>query len=455
MYCQGQTGTQIADNWRNVSPLAGVQLNWRAYFKLFYAASIFKLDRYRQHVFPMWGLDWVRIRASKVNATFNVYNFSRHELRVLTPAEMTEDLLIGCVSLPMWFPPVRINGEVYIDAVYQTDANLEEAIRRGADELWIIWTVSERGEWRDGFVANYFQIIEAAADGRLRQVLRRIEANNAAIANGQTGEFGRPIATKILRAEVPLHYLINGSADRVQEVVARGVADARRWCAERHIPFQPSQDHRPPDLTSLRFSEKMRGYMTFGEHNFAAGYREGRRTGTGLVANLTIRMDGLDSFLANPRHAARVEGSLICQALGGRLPVEQGTFNQFVDEGNPTRKRMLYRLFFRDVDGRPLTLSGYKLMVDDPRRNAWTDTTTLYTRVLREHVGPELEDQAQLVASGIIRITLPDFLRELATFRAEGPHFGDQAAALGRFGAFFFGRLWDVYWRQVLSYGPI
>ena len=67
----------------------------------------------------------------------------------------------------MFFPPVVLNGDTYIDAVYVTDGNLEEAIRRGADELWVIWTVSERGEWNDGFVNNYFQIIEAAANGRL------------------------------------------------------------------------------------------------------------------------------------------------------------------------------------------------------------------------------------------------------------------------------------------------
>ena len=57
---------------------------------------------------------------------------------------MDEDRLISAVSLPMWFPPVEIDGAVYIDAVFATDANLEEAIDRGADELWIIWTVSRR-----------------------------------------------------------------------------------------------------------------------------------------------------------------------------------------------------------------------------------------------------------------------------------------------------------------------
>ena len=43
-----------------------------------------------------------------------------------------------------------------------------------ADELWIIWTVSERSVWRNGFIAQYFQIIESAANGRFRADLARI-----------------------------------------------------------------------------------------------------------------------------------------------------------------------------------------------------------------------------------------------------------------------------------------
>ena len=91
MYCQGMSGTEIADNWRKLSPVAGVDLNWEQYPKLFFAESLFTLDRYRENVFPGWGLDWDRIRASEKEATFNVYNFSKHELKVLTPEEMSED----------------------------------------------------------------------------------------------------------------------------------------------------------------------------------------------------------------------------------------------------------------------------------------------------------------------------------------------------------------------------
>src|SRR5918993_287330 len=239
----------------------GLDFNLAEYGKLFYAESLFTLDRYREKVFPGWRLDWDRIRASEQEATFNVYNFSKHELEVLTPDRMTEDYLAACVSLPMWFPPVIIDGNTYIDPVFITDANLEEAIRRGADELWVIWTVSERSEWNDGFVAKYFQIIETSANGHFKRSLRRIEENNAAIAEGRPGEFGRRIEVKILKAEVPLHYLVNLNSDRLKEAVNRGVEAARRCCVEQGIPLsardgRPERGRRPEDRTRLRFTEE-------------------------------------------------------------------------------------------------------------------------------------------------------------------------------------------------------
>src|SRR3954468_24806064 len=190
MYCPGLTGRQIADNWRLSDPKRGIAPNWRGLARGPFAPSLFTLDRYRSNVFQDWGLDWSRIRASGQPATFHAYNFSRNRLTVREPATLDEDFLAAAVSLPVWFPPVVIDGDTYIDAVYITDANLEEAIRRGADELWVIWTVSDKGEWHDGFVARYFQIVEAAANGHFKRIFRRIAENNAMIVAGGRGEFG-------------------------------------------------------------------------------------------------------------------------------------------------------------------------------------------------------------------------------------------------------------------------
>src|SRR5947207_1690053 len=211
MWAQGMTGTQIADCWRKFRPLAAVKLNWRQLLRLNHAASFFKLDAFRKRFFREWGIDWQRIRDSSREATFNVYNFSKHELRPVTAPELTEDFLIATGSLPIWFPPVRIDGATYIDAVFNTASNLEEAIRRGADELWVIWTTSSRGKWLDGLVGNFFGIFEATTNGGYKQMLARIDANNAAVERGAGGEFGRQITVRELRAEIALPYLFNFS----------------------------------------------------------------------------------------------------------------------------------------------------------------------------------------------------------------------------------------------------
>lgn len=239
MLCQGLTGTEIADNWRGLPVHEIVDPNWETYWKLAYAESLMKLDRMRTKVFQeKWQLNWNTIQASEKEATFNVYDFAEQCTRVVSPREMTEDLLIACISLPMWFPPVKIAGHTYIDAVFNTDANLEEAIRRGADELWVIWTVSQRSQWENGFVGNYFDIIEAAANGRFNDILRRIDASNDAHAAGGASEWGRTITVNVLQAEVPLHYLINLNPERVTEAVECGISEGRRWCLQRNIALE-------------------------------------------------------------------------------------------------------------------------------------------------------------------------------------------------------------------------
>lgn len=452
MWCQGMSGTRIADNWRTLDPLMGVQVNWAELPRLLWARSLFRLDRYRRVVFPKWGLDWEAIRTTDREATFNSYNFSKHRLEVRTADRVTEDFLISAVSLPMWFPPVVIDGDTYIDAVYVTDANLEEAIARGADELWVIWTVSRESVWRDGFIANYFQIIETAANGHYLRALDRIDRNNEEVAAGRTGEYGRHIEVKRLEAEVPLHYLIAFSRDRFVEAVNLGVREARAWCRQHDITLRAPAPALPDPLTGLSFTEEMKGSVTVGEVDPASGAGAGS---TPLMFRLTIDIQGVNRFLLDPDLEAEARGWIDCPALGGRLPVERGIFNLFAYRGAPSSQRMLYRLFFRDGNGSPLTLSGHKEITDDAGADLWRDTTTLFTRILRGHLEFDEEAGAEVVAAGIIRIHPLDFLRQLTTFRARAPTLGDRLEVIRRFGQMFAGRLWNVYAREVLPWSPI
>ena len=197
--------------------------------------------------------------------------------------------------------------------------------------------------------------------------------------------------------------------------------------------------------TSVRFTEEMKGHVSFGVRDHEIGVREGRESGTRLMFHLTIEVADLDRFAADDSRAADAEGWVGCEALGGRLPVERGAFNLFVSDGGPGRKRMLYRLFFRDGAGHPLTLTGFKTVRKRSGGHVWRDTSTLYVRVLRGHVGEGDEPGTETVASGVLRLRPLDFLRQLATFRTEECTLAGQVAAIGRFDALFVGQLWQVY----------
>jgi hypothetical protein len=198
--------------------------------------------------------------------------------------------------------------------------------------------------------------------------------------------------------------------------------------------------------TSVRFTEEMKGHVSFGEEDYERGAREGRTNDTRLMVHLTIEVDDLDRLAADAGRAAEAKGWVECDDLGGRLPVERGIFNLLVGEDNPKIKHMLYRLFFRDGVGHPVTLTGFKTLTNRRGLHVWSDTSTLYTRLLRGHVEAGDDSRAEIVASGILHICPLGFLRQLITFRAGGRQSPvARAAAIVRFDVLFLGHLWEVY----------
>jgi predicted acylesterase/phospholipase RssA len=432
-YCQGATGTEIADGWRDFPVLGSISLNWRQYLRLFAAESLLTYEGFRQRVLRgRWQLDWQKIRASPKLGTFNAYNFSRNLLVTRTQDQIDEDYLVACVSLPMWFPPVTIAGDRFIDAVYLTDANLLEAIARGADELWIIWTVSRKAVWKGGFINEYFQIIETSANGRLKLDLERIEANNAEIARGGRGEFGRPIKVEMLAAEVPLHYLINFSSADFTAAVEQGIADARAWCSARGIPLKT-----PPQggLLAVTFQEVMQGPFALGATQPEQAAQQG--TTTAMTMHASIRIDDLDRFLNEPAHAGSLGGTIDFAPFGAGIPVTAGTFN-LLEQTAPHLKEFIYQLQFQH-DGKTYYFDGRKYVRDDGE--LWNDTTTLYV-TLREG----RDDSGPVVGAGILTLNASDFIRTLGSIRVHNARTAaDSLAALERFAKFFLGELWDTY----------
>ena len=200
-------------------------------------------------------------------------------------------------------------------------------------------------------------------------------------------------------------------------------------------------------MTSVRFTEEMLGHVTFGEPDFARGAQTGRDGSEFLKFHLTIEVADMDEFSSNPMRQAGAVGYLQCDALGGRLPVEQGWFNLFVDV-EPGVKHMLYRLWFRDGVGNPLTMTGFKLVKNDAGFDVWKDTTTLFTRVLAGHVVEGDDAAAELIGSGIIKIRVVDFAKQLTTFRSNGTGIAAKLGALAKFGVIFMQQLAEAYLRK-------
>jgi cholesterol oxidase len=236
-------------------------------------------------------------------------------------------------------------------------------------------------------------------------------------------------------------------ADRFADAMLEGAPEPARRPSRRTgtADGAPAATSPAPGAhpVALWFTEEMKGFFDFEETDYAAAYRAGEVLRRRLMFHLTIRTDDVERFSADRAHEAKVSGWIGCDALGGRRPVEGGHFNLFVDQnGSRRHKRMYYRLHFRDGAGHPLTLIGFKEVRDDRGFDVWSDTSTLYTRILSGHVAADHEPEADVIATAILHILPRDFARQMTTFRVRPRRRVD---AIARFGALFAGELWEAY----------
>ncbi|WP_323742695.1 GMC oxidoreductase [Nocardioides islandensis] len=197
--------------------------------------------------------------------------------------------------------------------------------------------------------------------------------------------------------------------------------------------------------SGIRFTEQMKGFAALGVDDPQAGHDAGKKARERMMFELTISVDDVDRFVSEPGHQGRAEGYVECDLLGGRLDVERGWFNLFVEADDPDERKMLYRLWLTGPGGNPMTFTGFKEVRDEPGLDVWRDTSTLYVRVLEGHVDPDAgDDGVPVLGAGIITIHIPDFMKQLTTFRTWGDH---RIGAMEGFGKLFLGQLWEVYGR--------
>ena len=195
----------------------------------------------------------------------------------------------------------------------------------------------------------------------------------------------------------------------------------------------------------IEFDETMVGPFVLGESDPKIVSTRGESKNSRLALHATVRIPDLQTFIADPDHLGKLEGTIKFPPLGDDLSATKGTFNLFSPTEDPQVKLMIYELEF-SADEKPCYLAGQKRVRDDSGFDLWSDTTTLYTTL---HEGSDRS--GTVLGAGVLSLQMGDLADLLTTVRVTGVSSANEmAATLGCFGAFFLGELWKIYGPEVL-----
>ena len=226
MLLSGKSPAFVAEAWANLEPREFVSFHrWHRYLRFWKLPSLLTQEAARNHIIPKWGIDIEKIRSCTeigghpLVATFNVCDFNAKRLVTFRNTEMDIDRLLSIDAVPGVVPPVEKDGTLYVDAMLLKDANLAEAVRRGAEEIWVIWTVEPRSEWRGGAWNHLGHIFEICAVGNLYRELDEIAA------------LPRPVTVHVIQPEtrIPVDYLYFRGKKQMRPVIEAGRERARRY----------------------------------------------------------------------------------------------------------------------------------------------------------------------------------------------------------------------------------
>jgi predicted acylesterase/phospholipase RssA len=409
--------------------------------------SVGSAQAFRSKVFPHLGIDFDKVRGiSGVQGTFNVGNFSQKLNEVITHQNISEDFLIAGMSLPGVFEPVSINGQVYMDSGFIQDANLLEAVRQGADEIWLIWILANIPRYRSGVLDSYVQMLEMSANAALHNEISELKAINARINDGET-VFGhtKPIILHLIKPEHPLPLdpaLYSGQTTHA-ELISMGYQDAQQYLNQHNkegVPLEPYITKMTEPKLGLQFRESMSGGFALDATDPKQGNSIGKRKGFELAMHAQVDIDDINHFIKDGKHTGRLSGTIDFTPFGMGMVAHSGVFNLFYPDDQPGMKLMVYELGFNHQQ-QNYCLAGKKEVKDDAGFDLWTDTTTLLTTL---HKGDSKE--GEIIGAGILSLGVTDLLKLVSTIKVlHADSSIDKVATVAKFGQFFMGELWDSY----------
>ena len=452
MILAGLSPRDMCDRWRTQNPRHFTGLSSiGSYLDPRNLTAMGSADGLVDKVFPHLGIDIGKIRqATGVVGTYNILKYNDKLAEVVEHTEIDMDMIVAGMSLPGLMPPVIKDGVTYLDTGFMQDANPLEAIRRGAEEVWLVWAMGNTATYRGGALRLYVQMLEMSANGALNIQMERIAELNERIAAGDS-PYGqtRPVVLHVVRPDYPLPLDPDLFLDRIDHatLIDMGYNDARRYLA-RMTAQGEEPSHRVTQMTEprlgLRFRETMSGGFGVGATDPIEGRAKGRRDNTEFAIHATIDIRDIIRFTEDPEHAEGLTGRIDFTPFGTDIIGYDGTFNIFSPGDNPTMTSIVYELAF-DHHGRSYCFSGRKEVKDEPGFDLLADTTTLYSTL---HEGPT--KSGQIIGAGVLKLSFGQLADMVKTFTVTHASCAkDKSVALGLFGRLFLGELWGQYARLV------
>jgi tetratricopeptide (TPR) repeat protein len=196
----------------------------------------------------------------------------------------------------------------------------------------------------------------------------------------------------------------------------------------------------PFSQATVRFTQKLSGYVAAGESEPEAGYRAARKARADTSLDLEMVVGNAAHFVRDAAAEAEVTGEFHCEALGGPLTVREGALKVTPVTADPNARTLVYRLPLDGPDGRRLSLLGRRRIVEHVAGESFEHTTSLRLQVL-EHNG----DDVAVVAAGRVHMSHLHFFEHLESFQAEGASEEKRRAAVDSIGSLLHGSLWESH----------
>lgn len=286
MLLSGLSPDEMCKRWRSLRAKDFVSyLPLREYLNIFRLKAFGDADGVINKVFPRLGIDVRKIHnAHGLEGTFNVCNFSDKTNQVIHHRDVTLEHMVAGMSLPIFMPAVKIGRDWHSDSVWIKDANLWEAVKRGAEEIWLVWAIGNARTYRAGSFYQYVHMIEMSANGCLFEEFDRIIDLNERIVHGDS-PYGqqKPIILHVIKPEYPLPLDPDYYFNRIDaaSLIDMGYADAKRHLRKREpVPFLPSATQMRENEWHLLAKRKWTGSL------------DGQFQGKRITLNLTLSARG-------------------------------------------------------------------------------------------------------------------------------------------------------------------